>query len=66
MEDAEQWYRQSLTVGKELDDRPGMASGYHQLGMVAQDQGRLEDAEDWYRQSLTIEGACHDFRVSHG
>ncbi|MEA2297378.1 MAG: hypothetical protein QOF77_314, partial [Solirubrobacteraceae bacterium] len=31
-----------------------IATGYHQLGMVAQDRGRLDDAEDWYRQSLTI------------
>ncbi|MGH3940602.1 MAG: tetratricopeptide repeat protein [Pseudonocardiaceae bacterium] len=28
---------------------------YHNLGMVAQDRGRLEDAERRYRQSLTIE-----------
>ncbi|MCP2269285.1 tetratricopeptide repeat protein, partial [Actinokineospora diospyrosa] len=25
-----------------------------QLGMIAQDRGRLEDAERWYQQSLTI------------
>jgi tetratricopeptide (TPR) repeat protein len=31
-----------------------MASGYHQLGMVAQDRGRLAQAERWYRKSLDI------------
>ena len=31
-----------------------MASSYHQLGMVAQDRGRLDEAEDWYAQSLAI------------
>ena len=39
---------------EELGDRPRMASSYHQLGMVAQDRGRLDEAEDWYRKSLAI------------
>ncbi|QXJ25890.1 tetratricopeptide repeat protein [Actinomadura graeca] len=54
LEDAETWYRQSLTINEDLGNRPGMASSYHQLGRVAQLRGRLEDAETWYRQSLTI------------
>ena len=32
-----------------------MAASYHQLGMVAQNRGRLEEAEDWYRKSLAID-----------
>lgn len=28
---------------------------YHQLGMTAQDRGRLDDAESWYRKALTID-----------
>ncbi|MEU3862586.1 cyclic nucleotide-binding domain-containing protein [Streptomyces sp. NPDC028722] len=40
---------------EDLGSRPGMASSYHQLGTVAQAQGRLEDAEDWYRKALTID-----------
>ena len=39
---------------EELGDRPGMASTYHQLGITAQDRGRLDEAEDWYRKALTI------------
>jgi tetratricopeptide (TPR) repeat protein len=54
LDQAEDWYRQSLTINEELGDRPGMALTYHQLGTVAQDRGRLDQAEDWYRQSLTI------------
>ena len=27
---------------------------YHQLGMTAQDRGRLDEADDWYRKSLAI------------
>ncbi|MEV5721900.1 tetratricopeptide repeat protein [Amycolatopsis mediterranei] len=54
LEEAEQWYRQSLTISEELGDRPGMSASYHQLGVVAQLQGRLNEAEQWYRMSLTI------------
>jgi tetratricopeptide (TPR) repeat protein len=52
--EAEDWYRQSLTIKEELGDRPRMAATYHQLGILAQERGRLAEAEDWYRQSLTI------------
>ncbi|MCP2269284.1 Tetratricopeptide repeat-containing protein, partial [Actinokineospora diospyrosa] len=48
MEDAERWCQQSLTIKENLGDRPGMASSYHQLGIVAQLRGRLEDAERRY------------------
>ncbi|WP_177246407.1 tetratricopeptide repeat protein, partial [Actinacidiphila alni] len=54
LEEAEDWYRQSLTIEEDLGNRPGMAITYHQLGWLAQARGRLEEAEDWYRQSLTI------------
>jgi tetratricopeptide (TPR) repeat protein len=52
---AEDWYRQSLTIEEKLGNRTGMAATYHQLGMLAQDRGQLDQAEDWYRQSLAIE-----------
>ena len=35
LEEAEDWYRKSLAIYEDLGDRPGMASSYHQLGMVA-------------------------------
>jgi tetratricopeptide (TPR) repeat protein len=54
LDEAEDWYRKSLTINEELGYRPGMALTYHQLGMTAQDRGRLDEAEDWYRKSLTI------------
>jgi tetratricopeptide (TPR) repeat protein len=52
--EAEDWYRQSLTIKEDLNNRPGMALSYHQLGIIAQNRGRLQEAEDWYCQSLTI------------
>ncbi|MEU9874860.1 CHAT domain-containing tetratricopeptide repeat protein [Streptomyces phaeochromogenes] len=54
LDEAEDWYRQSLTIDEDLGDRPGIGTAYHQLGMTAQNRGRLDEAEDWYRQSLTI------------
>ena len=54
LEEAEDWYRQALTIEEELGDRRGMATTYRQLGITAEDRGRLEEAEDWYRQALTI------------
>ncbi|MGP4010775.1 tetratricopeptide repeat protein [Streptomyces sp. 4N124] len=57
LEDAENWYHQSLTIEEALGNQPGLASTYHQLGWVAQERGQLEDAENWYHQSLTIKEA---------
>ena len=54
LDEADDWYRKSLTIKEELGDRPGMATTYHQLGMTAQARGRLDEADDWYRKSLTI------------
>jgi tetratricopeptide (TPR) repeat protein len=31
-----------------------LAGGYHNLGIVAQERGRLDDAKDWYHRALTI------------
>ena len=55
LDEADDWYRKSLTIEEDLGDRPHMAISYHQLGMTAQRRGRLDEADDWYRKSLTIE-----------
>ena len=55
LDEAEDWYRQSLAIKEELNYRPGLAATYHQLGMVAHNRGRLDNAEDWYGKSLAIE-----------
>ncbi|WP_141578994.1 tetratricopeptide repeat protein [Actinomadura sp. WMMA1423] len=54
LDQAENWYRQSLTIKEQRRDRSGMASSYHQLGITAQLRGDLDQAEHWYRQSLTF------------
>jgi tetratricopeptide (TPR) repeat protein len=55
LDEAEDWYRQSLAIEEALGNRPGMAITYRQLGKTAQNRRRLDEAEDWYRQSLAIE-----------
>jgi tetratricopeptide (TPR) repeat protein len=54
LDEAEDWYRKSLTIKEELGIRSHMAKVYHQLGMTAQDRRRLEEAEDWDRRALAI------------
>ncbi len=54
-DEAEEWYRRSLTIVEDQGHRSRMASVYHQLGIVEQGRGRWDAAEEWYRRSLTIE-----------
>ena len=55
---AGQTYRQALAY---LQDQPetewtrsSISGLYHELGITAQDRGRLDEADDWYRKALTI------------
>jgi tetratricopeptide (TPR) repeat protein len=54
LDEAMDWYRQSLAIDEELGDRPGMASSYYQLGWASHILRRLDESEDWYRKSLAI------------
>ena len=56
LDEADNWYRKSLTISEEIGDRPGQAGNYHQLGMTAQHRGRLDEADNWYRKALTVFG----------
>ncbi len=55
---AEQTYQQILAGLQAQPASPQqqrmLAVAYHQLGMVAQQRGRLGDAEDWYTKALAI------------
>ena len=55
---AAQTYRRALNY---LQDQPetdwtrtSISVTYHQLGITAQDRGRLDEADGWYRKALTI------------
>ena len=60
LDEAEDWYRKSLTIFDELGDRSGMAESYHQLGMTAQQRRRLEEADNWSRKALTVKEELGD------
>ncbi|HEU5027162.1 MAG TPA: tetratricopeptide repeat protein [Spirillospora sp.] len=54
LDQSEHWYRKSLVILEEMQDRPRTAFAYHQLGITAQHRGDLEEAEHWYRRALAI------------
>ena len=59
LDQAAQAYQQILAWLQEQPvtewTRTNIAVICHQLGMTAQDRGRLDEAEDWYRKSLAID-----------
>ena len=57
------WYRKALALREGLGDREGMATSYHQLGIIAQERGAYQEALKWYRRSLAIEKSWVTMRV---
>ncbi|MCR9245172.1 MAG: tetratricopeptide repeat protein, partial [bacterium] len=49
------WYQKSLQIEEQLGNRAGIASSYHQLGMVSELRGDYDAALAWYQKSLQIE-----------
>jgi hypothetical protein len=47
LDQAEDWYHRSLSIKKELSNRPGMASSYGQLGLLAEQRGQPGEALAW-------------------
>jgi tetratricopeptide (TPR) repeat protein len=64
LDQAEQSYRHVLAYVQDqpetLSTRISMCVVFHQLGMIAQDRGRLGEADDWYHKSLTLDEALGD------
>ena len=54
LDEAEDWYRRSLTINERLGNHPPMALTYHQLGITAYLRARLDEAEAWCRKSLSM------------
>lgn len=59
-EEAENHYRQALTIWQATDNRREIASIYNNLGDLALRQGKLTDAETWLLKSLTIKEELAD------
>ena len=51
---AEGFYHRILEIGRELDNKYGIAGSLNDLGVIAQKRGEYEEAERYYRQSLNI------------
>jgi tetratricopeptide (TPR) repeat protein len=63
---AERTYRETLAMLQATPTSPQqqryLATTYYQLGMVAQDRGRLDEAADWQARSLAIREELGDQR----
>jgi tetratricopeptide (TPR) repeat protein len=64
LDDAERTYRQLLAMRQAQSPSPEqqrhVATIYHNLGVIAQDRGRMDEAQDCYRKSLAIVDALDD------
>jgi tetratricopeptide (TPR) repeat protein len=52
--EAERQYRRTLAIRKQLGDRAGVATGYGQLGLLAQARGDYPDTERQFHRALAI------------
>ena len=60
---AEQLHRRIVAALEEAGDpaaQRNLAVGYHQLGWIEQNRGRLDEAEGWIRKSLVIKEELDD------
>ena len=53
-------HRTCTDIKYELDDRADVGVTFHQLGIVAEERGRLTEAEEWYRKAVSIDEELGD------
>ena len=53
-DEAARQYQRALDINERLGDQAGMATSYHQLGILAQDRGDYDEAARQYQRSLDI------------
>jgi Tetratricopeptide repeat len=53
LDEADDWYRKSLTIKESLDNRPGMALTYGQLGLLAEARQQPAQALAWTVRCVT-------------
>jgi len=58
--EAEELYRESLNIKRNLEDKQGIAATLHQLGIIHQLRGGHAEAEELYRESLDISRDLED------
>jgi tetratricopeptide (TPR) repeat protein len=52
--EAERWYRQSLAIAERIGNEHGQASTLHQLGMIAEKQGKTAEAVQFYERAEAL------------
>ena len=52
---AQEFFEEMLTLCHQLHDQQGIASAYHNLGIIAETRGAADEALKWYRKSLALE-----------
>src|ERR1700737_1241540 len=57
------YFERSLDIARMLGDRRAEASGYHQLGIISQEQGRYDEAHMYFERSLDIARMLGDRRA---
>lgn len=58
--EANDFYRRSLQIDQDLDDKAGVAQSYHQLGGLLVTLGKLDDGERYFLQSLELRNELAD------
>lgn len=53
-DEALEWYRKALPIFGELDDRPGVAATFCQVGALLTERGTPQEAVAWNLRSLAI------------
>jgi len=54
LDEAEDWYRQALTINEELGNRPSLALSHGQLGLLAEARQQPGQALDWMVKCVTM------------
>ena len=60
LDEAEQWYRKALELGRKPRDRRAEGLALRRLGRVAVERGEFERAARWYRQGYEVAVAARD------
>lgn len=60
LDEADEWYCQSLAIAERRHDSDGMARSMHSLGILSRKRGQLPEAESWFRRSLTLAERARD------
>ncbi|MEM9272284.1 MAG: tetratricopeptide repeat protein, partial [Cyanobacteria bacterium P01_F01_bin.143] len=52
--------QQKLTLNRELDNKQGISSSFHELGIVSMHQGKFKEAERYFREALDFASKAGD------